>query len=340
MGDLRRRLIGASLALLVILAAGTAGYWWIGDGRWAVGDCFYMVVITLTTVGYGEVLPGMEETQYARLFTIFLLVFGMGTFVYFASTLTALFIEGDLKEALRKKRMRKKIKALSDHVVVCGAGSVGRRVIEELYAARIPLVAVDQDEARLQTIEEDHPGDFLYLVGDCTDDEVLTDANVPAARGLVAAMASDKDNLYLVVSARQLNPRARIVARGSDLQVVEKLKKAGADTVVSPSFIGGMRMVSELIRPEVVRFLDVMLKDPRNYRIEEVELPAGSRFHGQTVGDHVERRANVSVLAVHTGGGEYVYNPADDYQLRSGMTLVVLGPMDEVIRLRGLATAG
>ncbi|HTM22507.1 MAG TPA: potassium channel family protein, partial [Kofleriaceae bacterium] len=245
MGDLKRRLLGASAALLVILAAGTFGYWWIGDGRWKLGDCFYMVIITLTTVGYGEVLPGMEEVQYARLFTTFLLVFGMGTFVYFASTLTALFIEGDLKEALRKKRMRKKIKELENHVVVCGAGSVGRRVIEELYAANIPQVSIDHDAERLQQIEEDHPGAFLYLVGDCTDDELLADANLPAARGLVAAMASDKDNLYLVVTARQLNPRMRIVARASDVVVTEKLKRAGADTVVSPSFIGGMRMVSE-----------------------------------------------------------------------------------------------
>jgi voltage-gated potassium channel len=200
-------------------------------------------------------------------------------------------------------------------------------------------VAIEQDADRLQAIEEDHPGNFLYIQGDCTDDEVLADANIQHARGLVAAMASDKDNLYLVVTARQINPTVRIVARGSDLQVVEKLKKAGADTVVSPSFIGGMRMVSELIRPEVVRFLDVMLKDPRNYRIEEVALPEGSRFHGQTVGAHVERTADVSVLAVHTGKGEYIYNPADDFQLRQGMTLVVLGPMDEVIRLRGLAAS-
>jgi voltage-gated potassium channel len=336
MSELRRRLLLASGALLAILASGTFGYWWIGDGRWTLGDCFYMVIITLTTVGYGEVLDGMEEVKYARLFTTFLLLFGMGTFVYFASNLTALFIEGDLKEAIRKKRMRKKIRALTDHVVVCGAGSVGRRVIEELYASHIPQVTIDHDQERLALIEADHPGDFLHLMGDCTDDELLADVNLPAARGLVAAMASDKDNLYLVVTARQVNPRMRIVARASDVSVIEKLKKAGADSVVSPSFIGGMRMVSELIRPEVVRFLDVMLKDSRNYRIEEILLPAGSPLHGGTVGGNIERTANVAVLAVHHNG-DYVYNPRDDFELNQGMTLVVLGPMDEVIRLREMA---
>jgi len=339
MGDLRRRLYGASFALLAILGAGTFGYYYLGDGRWALGDCFYMTVITLSTVGYGEVLDGMDKVEYARLFTTFLLVFGMSAFIYFASTLTAMIIEGDLKEALRKRRMREKIKKMSGHVVVCGAGSTGKRVIEELMVAHVPVVAVDQSQELLQDVADHHPG-LHYIVGDATDDEVLEAANLANARGLVAALASDKDNLFLVVSARQANSRARIVARGSDLQVLEKLKKAGADGVVSPNFIGGMRMVSELVRPEVVRFLDVMLKDARNIRIDEVLLPEGTRYHGVKLRDaDLRRKSEVSVLAVQVGNGDYVYNPDADFELRQGMTLVVLGELEKVVRLREQAAA-
>jgi voltage-gated potassium channel len=342
MAELRGRLVAAFAVMVFVLVAGTLGYYLLGDGRWNVFDCFYMTIITLTTVGYGEILHGFEEVAHARAFTVGLLVLGMGTVVYFASALTALIIEGDLRRALRHTRMRKQIAKLENHVVVCGAGSTGSHAIEELMEYQIPTVAIDLSREHLEDLAELHPGaDFKYVVGDATDDDVLEEAAIGQARGVVAALASDKDNLFLVVSARQMNPRARIVARGSDLQILEKLRKAGADTVVSPNYIGGMRMVSELLRPEVVKFLDEMRRDRARVRIEEVVVPQGSPLAGKTLGTSGIRSAGeILVLAVQVPGANgYRFNPGADFVLGDGMTLVVLGPLAEVDVLRQKARA-
>jgi len=341
MAEIRARLIAAFAVLLLTLAAGSLGFYLLGDGRWALFDCVYMTIISLTTVGYGEVLPGFEEVEYARAFTIGLLVFGTGSVVYFASALTAIIIEGDLRKVLRLTRMRKQIARLTDHVIVCGAGSTGSHVLEELLQYQVPVVAIDLSRERLEHFAEQHPAaHFKYIVGDATEDEILAEANLPEARGVVAALASDKDNLFVVVSARQENSKARIVARGSDLQILDKLRKAGADTVVSPNYIGGLRMVSELLRPQVVKFLDEMRKDKARVRIEEVAIPAPSPLAGKTLGTSGIRTkaGDILVLAVHVPGTDgYSYNPGADFPLATGMTLVVLGPLKQVEELRQLA---
>lgn len=333
---LRGRVLGSFGALLLVLFAGAVGYWLLGQGRWSLADCVYMTVITLTTVGYGEVLPGFEEVAYVREYTVLLIVFGMGTFIYFASNLTAVIIEGDLRDAIKKTRMRKTIHKLEGHAVVCGAGSTGRHVIEELLATHNRVVAIDRDVEVLEAIEKAHASrSFLYVVGDATDDETLEAANVARARGVVAALASDKDNLYLTVTCRQLNGGARIVARGSDLKVLEKLRRAGADTVVSPNFIGGMRMVSELIRPQVVRFLDVMLREEGTVRIDEVEVPAGSRYAGKSLAEaRIREDIGLNVVAIRGVDGAYSYSPGGQFEIEPGATLVVLGPAENVVDLR------
>ena len=335
---MRNRLVAVFLVLLLVVAGGTAGYYLIGDGRWVLADCLYMTVITLTTVGFGEVLTGMETVQYARGFTLIILLVGMGVVVYFASTLTAFIIEGDLKRAFRQGRMRKRTDKMEKHVIVCGAGSTGRHVVEELIATHTPVVAIDRSLTVLEEIAHHHPkARYSYIVGDATDDDVLVQARLDHATGLVASLSSDKDNLYLVVTARQSNPSLRIVARCIEVEVLEKLRKAGADSVVSPNFIGGMRMVSEMVRPAVVKFLDEMLRDKRAaYRIEEVAIPAGSRVARKTLAEADLRRVTgVSVLAAQPRpDAPYAYNPDPDTTLTEGMVLVVLGPTDDVIKLR------
>src|SRR5262245_9816873 len=252
MSSLGKRLLTGFLALIVVVLGGSIGYWLIGDGRWSFLDCVYMTVISVTTVGYGEVLDGMDKVPYARSFTVLLLVFGTGSIVFFASMITAFIVEGDLRNVLFSSKLKKRMKRMKDHVIVCGAGSTGRNVIEEMLKTGVPVIAIDVREDELKEIAAKFPkAEFGYIAGDATDDDVMSQINFTDAKGLVAALSSDKDNLYLTVSARQYNPTIRIVARCAELSHVDKIKRSGADAVVSPNFIGGMRLVSEMMRPVV-----------------------------------------------------------------------------------------
>lgn len=339
--SLGRRIFVGFVALAIVVFGGGLGYWLIGDGRWRFEDCLYMTVITITTVGYGETLEGMDKVAYARGFTVLLLVFGTGILVFFASTITAFIIEGDLKNVLFASRMKKRMKRMQDHVIVCGAGSTGRHVIEELLKADIAVIGIDVHETELREIAEKYPrAEFSFLVGDATDDDVMAQTNLATARGMVAALSSDKDNLYLTVSARQANAKCRIVARCAELSHVDKIRRSGADAVVSPNFIGGMRLVSEMLRPAVVRFLDDMLRDKRTpTRIEEVKLGSNAKALGATLRDaRIRERFGMSVLAVRAAETDpWTYNPDAGEAIAPGMTLVVLGSPDQLAKLRGAA---
>jgi voltage-gated potassium channel len=337
MQTLLKRLSTGLLVLAIVMIGGACGYYFIGGGKWKFFDCLYMTVITITTVGYGETLKGMEEIQAARLFTMVLLVFGTGSIVFFASMITAFIVEGDLKQALFSSKIKKRIKRMQGHIVVCGAGSTGRNVIEELLRTDQQVIAVDMNEAELKDINDKFPkAQYSYLVGDATDDDILAQVNLSQAKGLVAALSSDKDNLYLSVAGRQANPGLRIVARCAEISHVEKIKRAGADAVVSPNFIGGMRLVSEMVRPAVVGFLDAMLREKRVVvRIEEVALDDGVTKLGTTLRDmRIREKFGMTVLAIRSQKGEYIYNPDANEKLAPGMTLVVLGSPEQVSSLR------
>jgi voltage-gated potassium channel len=234
--------------------------------------------------------------------------------------------------------MKKRSKRMRNHIIVCGVGSTGRNVIEELLATHVHVIAIDIHEEALRELAGKYPkAEFSYIVGDATDDDIIVQSNVPAARGIVAALSSDKDNLYVTVSARQLNPKIRIIARAYELSHVEKIKRSGADAVVSPNFIGGMRLVSEMLRPSVVRFLDDMLRDNRTpFRIEEVRL--GRADLGATLREaRVRERFGMTVLAVRNRDEDpWTYNPDADEKLEPGMTLVVLGNPEQVAKLRAV----
>jgi len=342
-GSLKKRLLAGLLLLVATIFGGAGGYYVIGGGQWAFEDCLYMTVITVTTVGYGETLPGMDTVLHARHFTMLLLLFGTGSIVFFASMITAFVVEGDLKNVLAANKIKKRMKRMKDHVIVCGAGSTGRNVIEELLKTGRPVIAVDVNEDLLKEIADRHPGsNFAYVVGDATGDDVTTQINITEASGLVAALSSDKDNLYLTVSARQDNPKLRIVARCAELSHVEKMKKAGADAVVSPNYIGGLRLVSEMLRPSVVRFLDEMMRDTRaTYRIEEVTLGDSTEAIGSSLREaRIREKYGMTVLAVRPKNEEtWTYNPDADVKLAPGTTLVVLGSAEQVTKLRTATTA-
>jgi len=290
-----RRMLYALLALIVLVAIGSAGYDVLGHGHWSLGDCVYMTVITLSTVGFAE-LNDMARVPGARALTIGLIVGGVGTLAYVQGNVTALLVEGVIGQAFRRTRMRKAIEALNGHVVVAGTGSTGRHAVEELVATKTPFVAIDRDLGHLERLSHEvAEGRLLYIHGDATEDHVLLAAGVQRARGVVAALTHDKDNLYVTLSARSLNAAARIVTKVTEVDAAPKMLKAGATSIVNPSMIGGRRLASEVIRPEVNEFLDQMLRDKdKNLRLEEVAVPIGSAIAGMALKDTTIRGTRAS----------------------------------------------
>jgi voltage-gated potassium channel len=342
----------ASIALIAIFLVGTFGFYamghlYLGKYAWDVGECAYMTVITITTVGFGE-LPHLARVPYGRAFTVVVLLAGLGVAAYFVSALTTYFIEGEFTKARTRRRMTKALDQIKDHIIVCGVGTTGVHVVEELVWTKWPLVAIDRDPTRLERLQELSIDILATVQGDATEDEVLERAGIRRARGIVAALTDDKDNLFIVVSARELNPTLRIIAKGVDIAAGEKLKRAGADSVVNPAFIGGVRMVSEMIRPQVVEFLDLMLRDKdKNLRIEEVTVPKGSPLVGKPIFEaQIRRYTNLLVVAVReppaapSQPGKFVYNPGPETRIVENMALIVLGETESVHKLRSSITRG
>jgi voltage-gated potassium channel len=300
-----------------------------------------MSVITISTVGYAE-LKQMGEVPGARTVTIGLIVSGVGALAYVQANLTALLVEGVIGHAWRRNRMQNAIAKLEGHVVVAGAGSTGKHVIEELLATGTPFVVIDRSLEHLERINVDLAGGkLLFIHGDATDDHVLTQANVAKARGVVAALTHDKDNLFVTLSARSLNDKARIVAKIVEDHAAAKMLKAGASAAVNPTLIGGRRLASELIRPEVNEFLDQMLRDKsKNLRIEEVAVPEKSTWVGSALKDTpIRRETRLLVVAVRATDRQFTYNPDPEHVLEAGTTLIVMGEAENVSKLRSLIDA-
>jgi voltage-gated potassium channel len=312
-------------ALFVVLTIGVIGFRIIGGEQHTLIDAIYMTVITLTTVGYGEIID-MSNHPGGRVFTIVLILMGMGIVAYTVPMLSALVIEGELHHLFARRRMGRKIGAMRDHFIVCGDTAGASYVAEELARSGREVVFVAPTENALEDVSE-MLGDLPGLVGDPTDDEVLTAAGVALARGVVAAMLEDKDNILVVLAARRLAPNARIIASTTVIETESKLRVAGADGVVSPSRIGGLRIASELMRPTVVRFLDEMLRDRRaDLRIEEISLPGDLTPDRRHVSDLWSSEVSgVVLLAVRQPvGGAFEFRPPVTTTLQPGMTLVVM----------------
>ncbi len=313
------RFVWGLVALLMIMAVGAVGYKIIGGEKATWIDCFYMTFITVATIGYSEVID-LSGSPGGRVFTMVVGFAGIGVATYLLSTFTAFLLEGKINEALWRNRMEKNIHRLNHHFVVCGSGRVGRNVANELSATRRSYVVIDPDMHEIETHLEKHPH-TLYVHGDATDDDVLIKAHVESAAGVFAITGDDGRNLLISITARQLNPRARIVARCHEVRNIEKLRKAGADAIVSPDFTGGMRIVSSMVRPQVVSFLDEMLRSDEHLRVEEIHMPA--EFQAVTLGSLDLHHRDYIVLALRENNA-WQFNPGADAELRPGATLVVM----------------
>ena len=333
-------LFRATVLMMVIFVVGAAGYHYLGGPSYTWLDAFYMTAITLTTVGFSETID-LSSNPEGRVFTMVLLVAGVGSFVYFFSQLMGFVVEGSLDHAFLRMRMRKQIARMKDHHVVCGAGHTGVHVVEELVRTRRPVVLVERDEDAAASIYDAHGGAVPFIIGDAADDDVLRAAGVDRAAGVVTCFSNDKDNLIVAFSSRALNPDLRIVCRCVDERVVPKMRLAGADAVVSPNTIGGLRMVSELVRPRAVSFLDAMLREHKDHiRVEEVTIGAGSPLERLSLRElRSQQLQDVLIVAVHFPDGTWRYNPDGTIVLDAGATVIFIGSPETRERFEHLARA-
>lgn len=292
--------------------------WITGEGEYTLVDSLYFAIVTISTVGYSE-LPHLERHVFARAVTVVTIVAGLAALAVFQSSLTAIFVEGFIGRALRRRRMEKRINALKNHSIIVGCGRTGRYVVEELALTQRPFVAIDTDASRIDRLAQDLGVELVHLVGDATDDQTLERAGIDRADGLVTALPEDRDNLFVTLSARALNPKMRIVAKVVQADNEGKLLRAGADRTVSPQHIGGLRLASELVRPKVMRFLDERLHLSETVRFEEVAIEAGSPFVGRSLRQMpIRERTRLLVVALHLPDDTYRYNPGPDEKLERG----------------------
>ena len=316
-----RKFAWAGAIMVALILIGTVGYWFIGGRQYSFVDAFYMTFITITTIGFEEVVD-LSGNVGGRIFTIFIAISGIGVMAYIITNITALIVEGEVTESFRRRRMEKIAGKYRGHYIVCGVGSVGCYIANELHATKRPHVVVDVNKKNVESNLESFR-DEVFIEGDATDSNALLRAGVEQAAGLFAVTGDDNQNLVVTLTAKQLNPRLRVVARCNDTRNTEKMKKAGADAVVSPSAIGGLRMASEMVRPAVVSFLDTMLRDrDKNLRVEEFAVPKS--FAGQPISAlNLRRYCHALLLAVRTGEN-WIYNPSESCVIDRENTLVFM----------------
>ena len=335
--DSRKRINIAVVLFVVVFLAGVGGFKVFGGKDWSFLDSVYMTVITVATVGYGEV-HDLSGNLPARVFAVVYILISLGTIAFAVTSITAFVVEGELKNILGRRKMEKEIAKLRDHFIVCGGDETALTIIRELHQTKKDFVVIEPSKERIDRILVSYP--ILYIRGDPAEDEVLKQAGVERAKGVLLSLPTDEANLFVTITVRNLNPHIRIVAKGIDVKSHGKMQKVGADYVVSPTDIGGMRMASQMLRPAVVTFLDTMLRDKeQGLRVEEVEVKMGSALAGKTLGDSGIRSKTRALLVAIKRGGEtgYDFNPADASVINEGDVLIFIASPDSLRDLEGLS---
>lgn len=323
------KLIKVILILLILFSVGTAAFMIIE--KWSFLESLYMTVITISTVGFQEVRP---LTENGRIFTIFLILSGYGIMLYALSSIIAFIVGGELLDIFRRRKMNSKIEELNGHYIICGSKGPGEYVINELINTYQKFVVIENDAERIKELKEMEK--ILFVEGDASEDNILIEAGITRAKGLVSALSTDKDNLFVVLTARNINKDLRIVALAFDENTDHKLRRAGADSVITPNSIGGIRLASEVIRPSVVSFLDMMLRGKVTVRIEEVSIPKGSGLKGKNLAEaKIHEKAKLIIIAIRNGEtGNYQYNPGSHTVIKEGDVLITIGTPEQVRTLR------
>ncbi len=323
-----RHLIVAVLGAAAMTLLGTIGYMAI-EG-WSFLDGLYMTIISLTTVGYGEI---HSLSPMGRLYTIVLLLIGVGFILLIVTQLAESLVEGNIRRVLGRRKMDKEIQKLSGHYIICGYGRIGQIVTKILRDQGLETVVIEKDTELTAMMEEEG---VRYIAGEATTDEVLLRAGIEKARCLVAAVNTDADNVYIVLTARGLNKTLFIMARAGEPAAERKLLRAGADKVIAPYDIGARRMAQSILRPTVTSLLDLTMADARDVAVqmEELRVGSGSQLAGVKLKDsNIRAELNLIVVAIEQTDGKMLFNPGPEDVIEVGATLIVIGPSDKLDRL-------
>jgi len=330
--ELPKRLRRGIIILAAVIAAGTIGYMYI-EG-WSFGEAIYMTVITISTVGYGEVHP---LTASGRIFSIFLIAGGVSGALFVISAFVEYLVEGRLRTTLGRRQMKAKIAKLKDHFILCGYGRVGEDIARTFSEEGVPFIVIDSRPDNIALAEEHG---YLYLFGDATSDKVLIEAGIERARGLVAAVGSDVDNTYITLSARGISPDLFIEARASSKEAGTKLKRAGANRIVSPSSLGARRMAMLALRPAVADFIDtVTYGRGRELQMENIEVDSKSPLVGQPV-EAVRQQSQATILAISKQKGKLLANPPGEEIIETGDRLIIIGTKEQLTALECFCEGG
>jgi len=325
--DNKSHFLVSVLLLLLIVLAGAVGYMMIEE--WHFFDALYMTIITVSTVGFREV---HQVSPTGRLFTIFLVFGGVGLTLYVAAAIVQFMVEGQIRGIMGRRRLDKKIDRLKDHYIVCGYGRIGRVLYRNLSMRDIKLVVIENDPEAIQAMDEDA---VYYVTGDASDEANLVRAGVEHARCLVAALGTDTDNVFLVLTARQLNPELEIIARASHEPAKAKLKAAGANRVESPYDMGAVSMAQRILRPTVTSFLDLALgNEQTEIRMEEVPVSSSSHLVDVMLKDSgIRQTYNLILIAIKMAGGNMQFNPSYETTIKSGDTVIAVGEEENLKKL-------
>lgn len=322
------------LTLAIVVCGGTIGYTLI-EG-WSLFESLYMTVITVATVGFREI---HELSHQGKVFTILLIIFGASSLAYTLGSLFQFMVEGQLRSILGRKKLQKKISAQSNHYIVCGYGRIGRLICREFAAKPASFVIVEEDADICQQLEE---SGYLYVHGDATRDEVLLQAGIRQAKGLVTAVTSDSANVYITLTARGLNPDLFILARASEEGSEIKLKRAGANKVVSPYTIGASRMAHAMLRPTVVDFIEIATGDQDiELQLEEIRVAPDSALSGTTLlSSDIRKKHGIIIVGIRKDGEKILFNPGSSTSISAGDTLITLGERTAIKELELVASGG
>ena len=321
------KILKGIIILLIIIAAGSLGYMAI-EG-WTFFDSLYMTVITITTVGFGEIRNVSFE---GRIFTIFLIFFGMGIILYIVGLWTQAIVELQITSLIGRRKLGLQIKTIKDHYIVCGFGRIGKVICKELKSKRIPVLIIDNTPTAKELLDMES---IPYIIDDATSEDVLLEAGIERARGLISVVASDADNLFITLTARGLNHSAFIIARADEEKSEKKLMRAGADKVFLPYIIGGHKMAQSITKPAVTDFLEFTVHNrDMGLEMEELNVCKGSRLDGlKLMESGIRQQMDIIIVAIRKKTGEMGFNPSSETRIEAGDTLIALGKNDDLTKL-------